>query len=251
MTNLNTSTNLSLLDSPGMKSNPSILNSKNELKMLGDMYGPTQPNKKGGIYFCNGVIPELNCLFPVHSSGITQMLEDGKVDNLSASYTDLETQNPPQQPSSENASSHLNLHFDEESQKMDLADLCSGQFLTAPQNQDCTAEPRPVGIEGLVRDADSQPTDIADLCSGQFVTQPKAVEVANLDSVVESQNLEDLCSGQFITPASINDKPKDFDMLIDDAAETQTQDLAALCSGNFETQVDLPESIKEDKIVTE
>jgi hypothetical protein len=172
------------------------------------------------------------------------MLEDGKADNLS----DTETQNPPPQLSSENHTPHLNLKFDEESQKMDLADLCSGQFLTVPQNQ---AQAKPGGIEGLVQEIDSQPADIADLCSGQFVTQPKGIQVSNLDSVVESQNIEDLCSGQFITPASITDVPKNFDKLLADAAESQTQDLAALCSGNFESQPELTDSIKEDRIVTE
>jgi hypothetical protein len=172
------------------------------------------------------------------------MLEDGKADNLSSSYNDIETQNPPQQLLSENP--HLNLNFDEQSQKMDLADLCSGQFLTVPQNQ---TEAKPGGIKELVQEIESQPADLADLCSGQFVTQPKGI--ANLDSVVESQNLEDLCSGQFITPASINDVPKNFDKLLANAAQSQTQDLAALCSGNFETQEELTESIKEDEVVTE
>lgn len=172
------------------------------------------------------------------------MLEDEKAYNLSTSYNDTETPNPPQQPSSENDAPNLNLNFDEESQKIDMADLCSGQFLTAPQ-----AEAKPVGIEGLVQEIDSQPADIADLCSGQFVSQPKGIKVSNLDSVVESQNIEDLCSGQFITPASINDVPKNFDKLLADAAESQTQDLAALCSGNFETQE--LEPLNDDKMVIE
>jgi hypothetical protein len=169
------------------------------------------------------------------------MLEDGKADNLSE---EEETQNPPQQQSSENHAPHLNLNFDEESQKMDMADLCSGQFLTAPQNPSS-------GIAGLVQEIDSQPADIADLCSGQFVTQPKGIKVSNLDSVVESQNIEDLCSGQFITPASINDVPKNFDKLLADAAESQTQDLAALCSGNFESQAEPEEAAKEYKMLIE
>lgn len=176
------------------------------------------------------------------------MLEDGKADHLSSSYNDAETQNPSQPLSAENNDPQLNLNFDEESQRMDLADLCSGQFLTVPEKQ---TEAKPGGIEGLVQDVESQPADIADLCSGQFVTQPKGIQVSNLDSVVESQNLEDLCSGQFITPANINDVPKNFDKLLADAAESQTQDLAELCSGNFETQEEPTQYIKEDKIVSE
>jgi hypothetical protein len=68
MTNLNTSANLSLLDSPGIRSsNPSVLNSKNE--MMGDLYGPTQPNKRGGnfvnIIFCSCELTFFSVLSPI------------------------------------------------------------------------------------------------------------------------------------------------------------------------------------------
>jgi len=48
--NLNTSANLSLLESPSrfVRNNSGSNNQKIDLKMMGDLYDPTQPLKSGG-----------------------------------------------------------------------------------------------------------------------------------------------------------------------------------------------------------
>ncbi|XP_065340177.1 claspin-like [Cloeon dipterum] len=251
---LNTSVNLSttsILDSPQTIGNYS--KGKSDMKMMGDLYDPTQPTRTIGLI----------------SSGITQLFEDAEEEGIASEKSfDLNT-------SALRSPANLDkFNFDVNSPTTDLEALCSGQFLTAPSDQTQNDASVPAGLVNLVSSEASQPANVADLCSGQFVTQVEvkksgfsglvcspALDTQNLESLcsgqfitqaetknqsisgldaeeVETANLESLCSGQFVTQPS-NGAPKDLQELIDGETKAEdTQDLAALCSGNFVTQAD-------------
>ncbi|CAB3362027.1 Hypothetical predicted protein [Cloeon dipterum] len=251
---LNTSVNLSttsILDSPQTIGNYS--KGKNDLKMMGDLYDPTQPARTRGLI----------------SSGITQLFEDAKEEGVASEKSfDLNTS------TLRSPANFDKFKFDVNSPTTDLEALCSGQFLTAPRDQTQHDASVPAGLANLVSSEASQPANVADLCSGQFVTQVEVkksgfsglvcspdLDTQNLESLcsgqfvtqaetknqsisgldaeeVETANLESLCSGQFVTQPS-NGAPKDLQELIDSETQAEdTQNLAALCSGNFVTQAD-------------
>jgi len=157
------------------------------------------------------------------------------LENSQEPFTNFVETQEDKEPEDENSAKPglaTNLNFDEKTQKVDLADLCSGQFLTVPEE--------PSGLSNLVQETASQPSDIADLCSGQFVsqTQGETGGIKNLiNTVEETQNIEDLCSGQFVTQPGAEAVPKNLGDFVD-GKDSQTQDLAALCSGKFETQAE-------------
>ncbi|XP_059478025.1 claspin-like [Neocloeon triangulifer] len=240
LSNMNTSVNISFLNSPQSTgiTNPLYSNS-NYIKRRGDL-NATQPDKKKGSV----------------SNGITQMLEELHGEAMSTSFTEAMNESLLEANISEPKDLDK-LNFDKDTQCTSLMDLCSGQFLTVPDTLP-EAQPAVSGLKDLVSGDTSQPTDLADLCSGQFVTQakPKTGAINKLfgTAVDETQNLEELCSGQFVTQAKTSEEQTDFNKLLGQKWETQTQDLAALCSGNFVTQSDLkggrePSPTKADRLL--